>query len=85
RGAWRYIEPRLREMLPDPAVLNYYGRDEAASPATGNYKMHQVEEQEILAHALELAGKEKASPSSGPAQAAKAAPATAGSQTPASD
>jgi len=85
RGAWRYIEPRLREMLPDPAVLNYYGRDEAASPATGNYKMHQVEEQEILAHALELAGKEKAAPSSGPAQAAKAAPATAGSQTPASD
>jgi len=85
RGAWRYIEPRLREMLPDPAVLNYYGRDEAASPATGNYKMHQVEEQEILAHALELAGKEKGAAASGPAQAAKAAPATANTQTSASD
>jgi 2-oxoglutarate dehydrogenase E1 component len=88
RGAWGYIESRLREMLPDPAVLTYYGRDEGASPATGNYKMHQVEELEILSHALELAAKDKPAPQaapSGAAQAASTAPATAGSQTPASD
>ena len=59
RGAWSFMEPRLRELLPDPAVLTYFGRDEAASPATGSYKMHQVEEQEIISHALEIAGKDQ--------------------------
>src|SRR5205814_9427523 len=34
-GGWSFMEPRLRELLPDNVVLNYYGRDEAASPATG--------------------------------------------------
>ena len=29
------MEDRLRDMLPDPAVLSYFGRDEAASPADG--------------------------------------------------
>jgi 2-oxoglutarate dehydrogenase E1 component len=70
RGAWSFMEPRLRELLPDPAVLTYYGRDEAASPATGSYKMHQIEEQEILGHALEIAPKETAA-------VAAQAPATA--------
>ena len=45
----RFMEPRLREMLPDTGVLTYFGRDEAASPATGSFKMHQIEEQEIIA------------------------------------
>ena len=87
RGAWSFIEPRLRELLPDPAVLTYYGRDEAASPATGSYKMHQVEEQEIIAHALEIAPKGKAIAGSngGAAQAAATAPATASTQMPVSD
>jgi 2-oxoglutarate dehydrogenase E1 component len=89
RGAWGYMESRLSELLPDPAVLSYFGRDESASPATGSYKMHQVEEQEIIGHALEIARKDKQLPSpaakGGAAQAAASAPATAGSQTPVSD
>ena len=36
-GAWSFIEPRLRELLPDGSVLTYQGRDEAASPATGHW------------------------------------------------
>ncbi len=49
------MEPRLRQMLPDTAiVLNYHGREAAASPATGSYKMHQIEEQEFVAHALDV-------------------------------
>jgi hypothetical protein len=68
RGAWTFMADRLRAMLPDPAVLTYFGRDEAASPATGSFKMHDIEEKEIIAHALELAPKEPA-----------AAPAMAGS------
>jgi 2-oxoglutarate dehydrogenase E1 component len=54
RGAWTFMEPRLRELLPDNTVLSYYGRDEAASPATGSYKVHQIEERELVSAALEL-------------------------------
>ena len=95
RGAWGFMEPRLRELLPDPAVLTYFGRDESASPATGSYKMHQVEEQEIIGHALEIVSKDKQPTGvnggsngggiGGAAQAASSAPATASTQTPVSD
>jgi 2-oxoglutarate dehydrogenase E1 component len=51
RGAWSFISPRLSDMLPD-TVVQYVGRDESASPAAGAFKMHQVEEQEILTAAL---------------------------------
>jgi 2-oxoglutarate dehydrogenase E1 component len=72
RGAWTYMEPRLRELLPDAAVLTYHGREAAASPATGSNKMHQIEEQELIAHALELA------PAQAPVvESAKTEPATA--------
>ena len=79
RGAWRYMEDRLRDMLPDPAVLTYYGRDESASPASGSYKMHEVEEREIISHALELPAPKPAE------QVARQQPAVAGVQTPVSD
>ena len=73
RGAWTFMEPRLRQMLPDSGVvLNYHGRDAAASPATGSYKMHQIEEQELIAHALEVS----------PGDVPRKAPATAKSATP---
>jgi 2-oxoglutarate dehydrogenase complex dehydrogenase (E1) component-like enzyme len=54
RGAWRFMEDHLRELLPDPAVLNYFGREAAASPATGLARAHKSEEEAIVAHALEL-------------------------------
>jgi 2-oxoglutarate dehydrogenase E1 component len=54
KGAWSFMEARLRDMLPETAVLSYTGRDEAASPATGSFKMHQIEEAELIAHALDL-------------------------------
>jgi 2-oxoglutarate dehydrogenase E1 component len=75
RGAWSFVEGRLRDVLPDPAVLTYHGRDEAASPATGSFKMHEIEEQEILSHALDLPAKDT------PVEQ----PAKATSQTPVSD
>lgn len=59
RGGWRFMEDRLRDMLPDPAVLAYYGRNEAASPATGSHKAHGQEEQEIVTHALDLPPEKK--------------------------
>ena len=45
------------DMLPDPAVLTYYGRDEAASPATGSMNAHNEEEREFIAQALDLPSK----------------------------
>ena len=52
RGCWTFMESRVRELLPPGVTLSYVGRDEAASPATGSHKMHEVEEEEILAAAL---------------------------------
>jgi 2-oxoglutarate dehydrogenase E1 component len=51
-GAWSYIEPRLRSLLPEGVELKYAGRDEAASPATGLHHLHEMEEQALLDEAL---------------------------------
>jgi 2-oxoglutarate dehydrogenase E1 component len=66
RGPWTFMEPRLRELLPDVATLTYFGRDEAASPATGSMKMHKIEEEELLDHALDLSGRTSKQPPAGP-------------------
>ncbi len=54
KGAWTFTEPRLRQLLPDGRVLTYYGRDEAASSAVGSKRLHEIEEQELVSHALDL-------------------------------
>jgi 2-oxoglutarate dehydrogenase E1 component len=59
-GAWSYIEPRLRSLLPEGVELKYAGRDEAASPATGLHHMHEMEEHALLDEAL--GKKEEAKP-----------------------
>jgi 2-oxoglutarate dehydrogenase E1 component len=82
RGAWRFVEDRLRDMLPDPATLTYHGRHEAASPATGSKKAHDHEEREIISHALDLP---VSKPVPAVAKVAAQQPATAGSATPVSD
>jgi 2-oxoglutarate dehydrogenase E1 component len=51
-GAWSFMEPRLRDLLPDTCVLTYQGRDEAASPATGALGLHEVEEKALVERAL---------------------------------
>src|SRR5206468_1825787 len=43
RGAWMFMEDRLQTMIPETAVLKYVGREEASSPATGSYKLHEIE------------------------------------------
>jgi 2-oxoglutarate dehydrogenase E1 component len=82
RGAWRFFDARVRRILPENRVLRYFGRDEAASPATGLHKMHTIEEQEILSHALELPAREVTPP---PAPEERAVAATADKATPVSD
>ncbi len=51
-GAWSYLEPRMRELLPTDLPLAYIGRDEAASPATGIHHMHDEEEKAFIEEAL---------------------------------
>ena len=50
-GAWRFIDPLLRPLLGG-RTLTYVGRDAAASPASGSYKVHQAEETELVTRAL---------------------------------
>ena len=57
RGAWGYMQPILRQMLPD-TLVSYHGRDAAASPATGSMAMHEAEERELIASALDLSKRE---------------------------
>lgn len=60
RGAWHFMDYKLRDILPATVRLKYVGRDEAASPATGLHTMHDIEEEELLAHALALPAREAA-------------------------
>jgi 2-oxoglutarate dehydrogenase E1 component len=53
RGAWQFIQPRLRTMLPD-TLVSYMGREAAASPATGSMKEHIQEEREFVSIALDV-------------------------------
>jgi 2-oxoglutarate dehydrogenase E1 component len=50
-GAWSFMAERLPAHLGGRS-LGYVGRDEAASPATGSYKVHLQEQQELLRQAL---------------------------------
>jgi 2-oxoglutarate dehydrogenase E1 component len=52
QGAWSFVMPRLERLLDDQRHLRYVGREEAASPATGSYKLHQSEEDAIVEAAL---------------------------------
>jgi 2-oxoglutarate dehydrogenase complex dehydrogenase (E1) component-like enzyme len=52
QGSWQFVAPLLRTTLGDDGDLGYIGREEAASPATGSYKIHQAEESAILDEAL---------------------------------
>jgi 2-oxoglutarate dehydrogenase E1 component len=62
RGAWVFMSDRLEPMLPETAVLTYFGRDEAASPAVGSKKVSDAEEAEIISRALELSARTAQTP-----------------------
>lgn len=47
-GAWTYMRPILREILPKEIELSYVGRTRSASPATGSHAVHKQEHQAIM-------------------------------------
>jgi 2-oxoglutarate dehydrogenase E1 component len=51
QGAWSFVRGRIEALL-DGRRLRYIGRAEAASPATGSYKIHESEEQALVERAL---------------------------------
>jgi 2-oxoglutarate dehydrogenase E1 component len=57
-GAWSFMQARLHRLLPAHQTLAYAGREEAASPATGLYRIHRREQAALIAQALALAAAE---------------------------
>jgi 2-oxoglutarate dehydrogenase E1 component len=53
-GAWSFIRPRLEALLTVGQILRYVGRSQSASPATGSYTIHQLEQRRLLSEALSL-------------------------------
>jgi len=51
-GAWQFMSLRLPRAIGAERTLRYVGRDEAASPAVGSYKVHQNEQTDIVERAL---------------------------------
>jgi 2-oxoglutarate dehydrogenase E1 component len=51
-GAWTFVEPRLMNMLPGCTRPFYVGRAASASPATGSYTIHELEQRRIVEQAL---------------------------------
>ncbi|KAK3814456.1 MAG: thiamine diphosphate-binding protein [Benniella sp.] len=53
-GAYTFMEPRIRQLLPKSKSLGYIGRDPSAAPATGIAVVHRKESADILAKAFRL-------------------------------
>jgi 2-oxoglutarate dehydrogenase E1 component len=51
-GAWNYVEPRLRAVLPPGLPLRYVGRPDRASPAEGYPSAHALEQKRLVDEAL---------------------------------
>jgi 2-oxoglutarate dehydrogenase E1 component len=52
-GAWSYVEPRIRDLAPNPDItFGYIGRPKRSSPASGYQQIHSFEQQHILSQAL---------------------------------
>jgi len=52
QGAWSFVEPQLREILPARAGLSYAGRVGSASTAPGYHAVHAARQAEVVAHAF---------------------------------
>jgi 2-oxoglutarate dehydrogenase E1 component len=53
-GGWNFMRPRLEALLNGRQELRYVGRVASASPATGSYTIHQLEQQQLVREALSL-------------------------------
>jgi 2-oxoglutarate dehydrogenase E1 component len=52
QGAWTFVRPRILYVLREGQVLDYAGRNRSASPATGSYSVHGLEQEQLIRDAL---------------------------------
>ena len=52
-GAYSYMEPRLKQLLPEGTSLRYHGRVPAAAPATGVGSRHKKEQAAVVTGCFE--------------------------------
>jgi multifunctional 2-oxoglutarate metabolism enzyme len=74
-GGWTFVENRLEEIKGEK-TLRYVGRDASASPATGSYAIHNLEQEKIVSQSL-IEDSEEISAASTAEVAEKLAPAGA--------
>ena len=53
-GGWTFVAPRLQAITPANAKLRYLGRDASASPATGSYAIHNLEQANLVNDSLTI-------------------------------
>ncbi len=75
-GGWTFVEPRLREIKGDLS-LRYVGRTASASPATGSYAIHELEQKKLVDDSLLAEHADEISKASVPEVSEKLAPAGA--------
>jgi multifunctional 2-oxoglutarate metabolism enzyme len=51
-GAWTFAAPRIKSLLQSKQELIYAGRQASASPAAGQMKIHQVEQERLVKNAI---------------------------------
>jgi len=75
-GGWTFVEDRLKNLIHSGTELRYIGRAASASPATGSYAIHELEQRQIVESSL-IKDSEEVSPASEPDVSEKIAPASA--------
>lgn len=53
-GSWQYIAPRIQELLQRGQKFSYVGRQASASPAAGQKKIHDAEQEKLVRTALNI-------------------------------
>jgi 2-oxoglutarate dehydrogenase E1 component len=53
-GGWTFVEPRLLNMMERSPRPRYVGRAASASPATGSYAVHELEQKQLVTEALTI-------------------------------
>jgi 2-oxoglutarate dehydrogenase E1 component len=53
-GGWNFMRPRLEALAKGRMEVRYVGRSPSASPATGSYTIHQLEQAQLVKEALSL-------------------------------
>ena len=74
-GGWHFVADRLRAVVPNGVEVSYVGRAASASPATGSYAIHELEQKKLVDEALNVRADE-VSPASEPEVSEKVAPAS---------